>query len=92
MRSHATTVPGDREPGVLTTFGTPTAGTLTIPQGPSTMDAVTIAERQREGGGAPSQRRTLRERAWWTGPRRGLLELRMAIHALFAWRFRTNHV
>lgn len=67
MRSHATTVPGDREPGVLTTFGTPTAGTLTIPQGPSTMDAVTIAERQTEGGGAPSQRRPARTGSRWNG-------------------------
>ena len=33
-----------------------------IPDGPSTMDAATIAERQREGGGVPSQRRFAGER------------------------------
>jgi hypothetical protein len=58
-------VPGEREPGMLTTSGVVDAGTL-IPEGPSTMDAATIAERQREGGGAPSQRRAPRERTrWW---------------------------
>jgi hypothetical protein len=28
-----------------------------MPAGPSSMDAATIADREREGGGAPSQRR-----------------------------------
>ena len=49
-------VPGDREPGMLTTFGVPPASVRIVPEGPSTMDAATIAARQREGGGAPSQR------------------------------------
>ena len=52
------------QPGMLTTFGAPSASTFAFPGGPSTFDAVTIAERQREGGGAPSQRRPVRARAW----------------------------
>jgi hypothetical protein len=53
---HAPIVPGAREPGVLTRLGAPAASVQIIPDGPSTMDAATIAERQREGGGAPNQR------------------------------------
>jgi hypothetical protein len=48
-------IPGAREPGVLTTFGRPPAN-VRMPDGPSTMDTATTAERQREGGGAPSRR------------------------------------
>ena len=47
-------IPGAREPGRLTTFGVAAA---IIPDWPKTMDAVTTASRQREGGGAPSERR-----------------------------------
>jgi len=47
-------IPGAREPGMLTTFGVVAA---IIPDWPKTMDAATIASRQREGGGAPSERR-----------------------------------
>lgn len=47
-------IPGAREPGMLTTFGVPA---VTIPDSPCAMDAATIAARQREGGGAPNQRR-----------------------------------
>ena len=56
-------IPGAREPGMLTTFG---VHALVIPDSPSTMDAVTIAARQREGGGAPNQRRPAREGSAWT--------------------------
>jgi hypothetical protein len=53
-------VPGEREPGLLTTFETVPAIPRIIADGPSTMDATTIAEHRREGGGAPSQRRPAR--------------------------------
>jgi hypothetical protein len=56
-------IPGAREPGMLTTFG---VHAIVIPPSPSTMDAVTIAARQREGGGAPNQRRPAREGSAWT--------------------------
>lgn len=39
--------------------------TLVIPDSPTTMDAATIAARQREGGGAPNQRRPAREGSAW---------------------------
>ena len=55
-------IPGAREPGMLTTFG---VHALVIPDSPSTMDAATIAARQREGGGAPNQRRPVREGSAW---------------------------
>jgi hypothetical protein len=56
-------IPGAREPGMLTTFGVRARVT---PDSPSTMDAVTIAARQREGGGAPSERRPARDGSTWT--------------------------
>jgi hypothetical protein len=55
-------IPGVREPGMLMTFG---VHALVIPDSPSTMDAATIAARQREGGGAPNQRRPAREGSAW---------------------------
>lgn len=61
--SHKELIPGEREPGMLTGFGGLAANLPGVPQGPGTMDAATIAERQREGGGAPSQRRPARERS-----------------------------
>jgi hypothetical protein len=85
-------VPGTREPGMLTTFGAPSASTLTFPDGPSTMDAVTIAEHQREGGGAPSQRRPVRARVPWIGMDGRLHGFLVATRMLFAWRVRTNEV
>ena len=88
MNSEPTIVPGAREPGILSTFGTLSA---TMPQGPSTMDAVTTAERQREGGGAPSQRR-IRVGMPSAGSGGRLHELLVATRALFGWRFRTSHV
>lgn len=84
-------VPGAREPGMLTTFGNSWTEP-TIPDGPSTMDAVTIDERRREGGGAPSQRRPVRASAQWTGPRGRIHEFLLAMRVPFAWRFRTRHV
>jgi hypothetical protein len=53
-----TLIPGAREPGMLTTFGAAAVVMPGVPAGRSTMDAVTIAEHEREGGGAPSQRAT----------------------------------
>jgi hypothetical protein len=51
-------IPGAREPGMLTTFGVHAV----VFSGPSiAMDAATTAARQREGGGAPNQRRPARE-------------------------------
>ena len=85
-------IPGTRESGMLTTFGVPAAGGPSVPDGPSTMDAVTTAERQREGGGAPSQRRPRRTRVRWTGARTRAHELLLALRVLFAWRVRTTHV
>ena len=55
--------PGTREPVPVTTAGAPVP--TTVPEGPSTMDAATIAERRREGGGAPSQRRGTRTLFGW---------------------------
>lgn len=56
-RAAATIVPGQREAGRLTRFGIAVGDMPTI-DGPSTMDAATTADRQREGGGAPSERRS----------------------------------
>jgi hypothetical protein len=60
-------IPGEREPGRLTRFGRAAASGPTVPEGPTTMDAVTVAERQREGGGAPSERRPAGARSRWNG-------------------------
>jgi hypothetical protein len=50
--------PGTREPGMLTTFGVHAA---VFSGEPIAMDAATTAARQREGGGAPNQRRPARD-------------------------------
>jgi hypothetical protein len=55
-------IPGAREPGMLTTFGVQVKLT---PQGPSTMDAATIAMHQTAGGGGPDQRRRARAQSRW---------------------------
>ena len=55
-------IPGAREPGMLTTFARTVA---VLEDSLVTMDAATIAARQREGGGAPSERRRHRERSRW---------------------------
>ena len=59
-------IPGAREPHALPTGQSSVTG-VQIPNGPGTMDAATIAERQREGGGAPNQRRAAAERLGWRG-------------------------
>jgi hypothetical protein len=41
-------------------MGGPAFGSADVPIGPSSMDAATIADREREGGGAPNQRRNNR--------------------------------
>jgi hypothetical protein len=55
-------IPGAREPGRQVTFG---VEPVIIGGSPSTMDAATIASRQREGGGAPNQRRRPGDRTLW---------------------------
>ena len=83
-------IPGAREPGMLSTFGTPDAN-LRILDGPGTMDAVTTAERQREGGGAPNQRRRAGEASPWN-PSHAMRQFVTATRALYARRFRMNQV
>jgi hypothetical protein len=85
-------IPGAREAGLLTLFAVPVADISTVLNGPSTIDAVTTAERQREGGGAPSQRRPVRGRARRMDAGRRFHDLLLAIRALFVWRLRTTHV
>lgn len=63
-------IPGAREPGMLTTFGVPAVAI--IPDSPSTMDAATIAARQREGGGAPNQRRPTHDWSRWKSLKQAL--------------------
>jgi len=62
-------IPGARELGMLTTFAPPV---VILEGSPVTMDAATIAARQREGGGAPSDRRRSRERSRWQNLRQAL--------------------
>ena len=55
-------IPGAREPRISTltrsgSMGGPGFGSADVPPGSSRMDAATIADREREGGGAPNQRR-----------------------------------
>ena len=56
-------IPGAREPGRLTRFA---ALVPDAPNGPGTMDLATIADRQREGGGAPNQRRPASNGSAWS--------------------------
>ena len=58
LRSRAPMIPGAREPGMLTTFG---VHAVVFAGSGIAMDAATTAARQREGGGAPNQRRPARE-------------------------------
>jgi hypothetical protein len=51
-------IPGAREPGMLTTFG---VHAVVFSGAGIAMDAATTAARQREGGGAPNQRRPARD-------------------------------
>jgi hypothetical protein len=69
-RQGALLIPGAYERNTLTyrqpgSMGADTS--VAVPIGPSSMDAATIAEREREGGGAPSQRRRKQVQAR-TGP------------------------
>ena len=57
------TIPGEREPGPQVRFGGPTTRTQIPSDWP--MSADTIADRQREGGGAPSQRRGASAESGW---------------------------
>ena len=66
-------IPGAYERNTLTyrqpgSMGADTS--VAVPVGSSSMDAATIAEREREGGGGPSQRRR-RVDAQRTGPKAG---------------------
>lgn len=56
-------IPGEREPGPQTRFAASTTGTRMLSDWP--MSAATIADRQREGGGAPSQRRRASSDSGW---------------------------
>jgi hypothetical protein len=84
-------VPGTREPAMLATLDA-VAAPGSVADGPSTMDAVTMAERQREGGGAPSQRRPRRPRVRSTGAGGRWHEFLLAMRVPFVTRVRTNHV
>jgi hypothetical protein len=65
-------IPGAREPGILTRFAVPA---VAVSASPCTMDAATIAARQREGGGAPSERRPAPQGSSWTRLSRTLRRL-----------------
>lgn len=54
-------IPGERERNTMTyrqsgSMGGPASGSDGIPEGASSMEAATITERQKEGGGGASQR------------------------------------
>lgn len=58
--ARARIVPGSREPGALTRFRAATRSGVSSSD-PVTMDASTIADRRREGGGSPRARQSLKE-------------------------------
>jgi hypothetical protein len=90
MKSAVDLIPGARETALLTTFGS--AGIPMTADEPTTMDAATIAERQREGGGAPSQRRPAAERLWFSRLRHTLQQFLASTRpAASVPRVRTNH-
>jgi hypothetical protein len=65
-------IPGAYERSTLThrqsgSMGGPAFGSADPPIGPSSMDAATIAEREKEGGGALSQRRHVRAKTQHRG-------------------------
>ena len=62
-RTTAPMIPGAREPGIPATFGLHSV--VILPNGPSTMDAATIAMHQKEGGGGPAQQRVTRQQLPW---------------------------
>jgi hypothetical protein len=57
------TIPGERERGPQTRFGGPSTSVHIPSDWP--MSAATIADRQREGGGAPGQRRRASAESGW---------------------------
>jgi hypothetical protein len=85
-------VPGLRKSNTVTMPGAFAANVSNIPEGPGTMDAATIAGRQREAGGAPSERRSRRERSRSRGPGGLLHQFVTATRALFASGLRTDDV
>ena len=56
--SPRTIVPGQREPGSLTRFAVSPPAVYGVVD--DTLDDATVADRRREGGGAPSERRPVR--------------------------------
>jgi hypothetical protein len=96
-------IPGEREPGLLTRFGgrASMSGSPEPPSAPpqrgcgagdpGTMDAVTIAERQREGGGAPGERRLEGERSRLNKLGRSLRQFLMAPRAR-GWRLAPKEI
>ena len=57
------TIPGEREPGPQTRFAGPSTSIRILSDWP--LSAATIADRRREGGGAPSQRRRASAESGW---------------------------
>jgi hypothetical protein len=57
-------VPGQRDGGTLTRFR-PAVSPSAVPPGAGSMDAATIADRRREGGGSPRARRSMKRRSLW---------------------------
>lgn len=70
-------IPGAREAGIPTTFGQHSV--VILPNGPSTMDAATIAMHRKEGGGGPAQRRLTRQQSPWN------VWARKVRHVLTGW-------
>jgi hypothetical protein len=57
-------IPGEREPRPQTRLGGPTTSLRLLTDWP--MDAATIADKRREGGGAPRKRRPATAESGWT--------------------------
>jgi hypothetical protein len=68
------TIPGEREPGPQAWLGGPSTSIQILSDWP--MSAATIADRRREGGGAPSQRRRARAESGWRRIWRRFIDLR----------------
>jgi hypothetical protein len=71
-------IPGGREPRPQTRFGGSTTSAPILSDWP--MSAATIADRQREGGGAPSQRRRASADSGWRRTWRAVSRLLMPAH------------
>jgi hypothetical protein len=92
MRFEDAMIPGERLPGALTRSAAQTAMAAHMPAQPGTMDAAVTAERQREGGGAPGQRRPGGRRWPWSRVRIARERLVAPKRTFFGWPMRTNHV